>query len=177
MKNFCHSFLPRFVARFTKDQSGQVLPWMALLMVLFLGMAGLTIDLGRAYVCYRELQASTDAAALAGAYAMTQSGATVSSSTSMACSFSANTDTSGKNPLSCNVAGGNGTGVFGIKALAEHEMVYDAADSMLLGDAKCSSCCLPGKKAVDSAEGLDRFGRKFTGHWVVKPGREVNVDC
>jgi Flp pilus assembly protein TadG len=109
MKNFCHSFLPRFVARFTKDQSGQVLPWMALLMVLFLGMAGLTIDLGRAYVCYRELQASTDAAALAGAYAMTQSGATVSSSTSMACSFSANTDTSGKNPLSCNVAGGNGT--------------------------------------------------------------------
>ena len=65
-------------------------------------------------------------------------------------------------------------GVFGLKALAEHEMVYDAAESMLLGDAKCSSCCLPGKKAVETAEGLDRFGRKFTGHWVVKPGREVN---
>jgi Flp pilus assembly protein TadG len=109
MKNFCHSFLPRFATRFTKDQSGQVLPWMALLMVLFLGMAGLTIDLGRAYVCYRELQASSDAAALAGAYAMTQSGATVNSSKSMACSFSANTNTSGSNPLSCSVAGGNST--------------------------------------------------------------------
>lgn len=59
-----------------KDQRGQVLPWSALLMVLFLGMGGLTIDLSRAYVCYRELQASTDAATLAGAYAMTLSGAT-----------------------------------------------------------------------------------------------------
>ena len=50
MTKFWNSFLPRFVSRFTKDQSGQVLPWMALLMVLFLGMAGLTVDLGRAYV-------------------------------------------------------------------------------------------------------------------------------
>jgi hypothetical protein len=59
-----------------EDQRGQVLPWMALLMVLFLGMAGLTVDLGHAYVVYRELQGSTDAAVLAGAYAMTLSGAT-----------------------------------------------------------------------------------------------------
>src|SRR5580692_9849457 len=76
MTKFWNSFLPRFVSRFTKDQRGQVLPWMALLMVLFLGMAGLTIDLGHAYVVYRELQTSTDAATLAGAYAMTLSGAT-----------------------------------------------------------------------------------------------------
>jgi len=62
-----------------KDQNGQVLPWMTLLMVLFCGMAGLTLDLGHAYVCYRELQASTDAAALAGAYAM---GLTTTTSTS-----------------------------------------------------------------------------------------------
>ena len=65
-------------------------------------------------------------------------------------------------------------GVFGLKALAEHEMAYDAAESLLLGDEKCTSCCLPGKKAVEWAEGLDRYGRKFTGHWIVKPGREVN---
>ena len=61
-----------------EDQRGQILPWMALLMVLFLGMAGLTIDLGHAYVCHRELQASTDAATLAGAYAMTLPDATSS---------------------------------------------------------------------------------------------------
>jgi hypothetical protein len=65
-------------------------------------------------------------------------------------------------------------GVFGLKALSEHEMAYDASESVMLGDEKCTSCCLPGKKAVDWAEGLDRFGRKFTGHWVVKPGREIN---
>ncbi|MGA2730169.1 MAG: pilus assembly protein TadG-related protein [Terracidiphilus sp.] len=68
-----------FLKRAVTDQRGQVLPWMALLMVLFLGMGGLTIDLGHAFVVYRELQSSTDAATLAGAYAMTLSGATSTS--------------------------------------------------------------------------------------------------
>ena len=47
-----------------------------MLLIVFFGMAGLTLDLGHAYVSYRELQASTDAAALSGAYAMAQPGAT-----------------------------------------------------------------------------------------------------
>jgi hypothetical protein len=68
--------------RMLKDERGQILPWMVFLSVLVIGVAGLTIDLGHAYVCYRELQASTDAAALAGAYAMTLSGATQASVTS-----------------------------------------------------------------------------------------------
>src|SRR4051794_32855016 len=59
------------------DQNGQVLPWMAFLMCLFIGAAGITVDLGHAYVCYRELQASTDAAALAAGYQLSQSTATV----------------------------------------------------------------------------------------------------
>jgi Putative Flp pilus-assembly TadE/G-like len=88
-----------------KKQEGQILPWMALLTVLFLGMAGLTIDLGRAYVAYRQLQASTDAAALAGAYAMTVSGATTASVTTQTCSYSSNTN-SGTN---CPTASYNGT--------------------------------------------------------------------
>ncbi len=50
-----------------KDERGQVLPFVMLLMVSLLGMAALVIDLGHAYFCYRELQAATDAAALAGA--------------------------------------------------------------------------------------------------------------
>jgi len=69
----------RILNQVFEDQKGQVLPWMALLMILFLGMSGLTLDLGRAYVAYRELQTSTDAAALSGAYAMTLSGATSTS--------------------------------------------------------------------------------------------------
>lgn len=63
------------------EQDGQILPWMVAMSVAFLGMAGLTLDLGHAYVSYRELQASTDAAALAGAYAMDLSTATSDSVT------------------------------------------------------------------------------------------------
>ncbi len=66
------------VARIFSDQRGQLLPWMALLMILFLGFAGLAMDLGQAYIAYRELQASSDAAALAGGYAMSITGETTS---------------------------------------------------------------------------------------------------
>jgi Putative Flp pilus-assembly TadE/G-like len=78
-----HHFL-----RIIKDQSGQILPWMVFLNVLFLGAAGLTLDLGHAYVCYRELQASTDAAALAGAYEMSSSTATSTSVKAAVTSYS-----------------------------------------------------------------------------------------
>lgn len=75
MNSCCKSFVLRTI----RDESGQILPWMVFLVVLFLGMAGLTLDIGHAYICYHELQASTDAAALAGAWEMSQSGATVAS--------------------------------------------------------------------------------------------------
>ena len=102
MKN-CRSLLLRLLV----NEEGQVLPWMVLLVILFLGMAGLTVDLGRAWVCYRELQASTDAAALAGASAMTLSSATPASVYSAACSYSANTNIA--QTSNCSVVGNNGT--------------------------------------------------------------------
>jgi Putative Flp pilus-assembly TadE/G-like len=74
--------------RLVRDQQGQVLPWMALLGALVVGVAGLVVDLGHAYVCYRQLQASTDAAALAGAYALALSQATPSSVQARAQAFS-----------------------------------------------------------------------------------------
>ena len=69
----------RNLLRILQSENGQILPWMALMITLVCGAAGLTIDLGHAYVCYRKLQSSTDAAALAGAYAMSQAGATQTS--------------------------------------------------------------------------------------------------
>jgi Flp pilus assembly protein TadG len=80
---------------------------MALLTVLFLGMAGLTIDLGSAYVDYRELQGSTDAAALSAAHAMGLGGATNASVTAAACNLSANT--AGSTNSDCTVIGTNST--------------------------------------------------------------------
>jgi Flp pilus assembly protein TadG len=63
MKNQTRPFLRRAI----KQQDGQVLPWVAFMMMLFLGMSAFVVDVGHAYYCYQELQAATDAAALAGA--------------------------------------------------------------------------------------------------------------
>ena len=52
------------------DQSAQVLPVMAFMLVALLVCTGFVVDLGHAFVCYRELQAATDAAALAGAQSL-----------------------------------------------------------------------------------------------------------
>jgi hypothetical protein len=70
------------------EESGQALPLMALLSILFLGFAGLTLDVGNAYFSYRDLQATTDAAALAGALAMVQPGATTATVTAAVNSYS-----------------------------------------------------------------------------------------
>jgi Putative Flp pilus-assembly TadE/G-like len=66
------------LTRALRNENGQVLPWMVFLAGLTFGAAGLTIDLGHAFISYRQLQTSTDAAAMAGAYAMIQPGATTS---------------------------------------------------------------------------------------------------
>jgi hypothetical protein len=52
------------------DEGGQVLPWVVVMMLTVLGVAALVVDCGRAMVIQRELQASTDAAALAAAQTM-----------------------------------------------------------------------------------------------------------
>ena len=85
----------RFLVR---SERGQALPWMVLLTVLFLGMAGLTIDLGQAYVCYRELQASTDAAALAGAQELSASTATSTAVTAAVNAYSSKSGAANANP-------------------------------------------------------------------------------
>jgi len=74
-------------SRFIADQSGQVLPWMLFLFCLFIGAAGITVDLGHAYVCHRELQGSTDAAALAAGYELSQPTATVASVKAVASNY------------------------------------------------------------------------------------------
>lgn len=73
------------------EDNGQAIPWMVFFMALFLGSAGITLDLGRVYVAYQELQASTDAAALAGAYALAEPSATAASVESAVASVSSAT--------------------------------------------------------------------------------------
>jgi Flp pilus assembly protein TadG len=49
------------------DENGQVFVFLAVMLVVLLGCAALVIDVGRAYLAKRHLQASADAAATAGA--------------------------------------------------------------------------------------------------------------
>jgi len=56
-----------FLRRALKDEHGQVLPATLLGLVAFIGFAGLSIEVGHGYYAVQKLQASTNAAALAGA--------------------------------------------------------------------------------------------------------------
>lgn len=59
-----------------KDDRGQVLPVMGLMLVVLLATAGLVVDMGHVGYVHAELQAATDAAALAGAQALPKTSAT-----------------------------------------------------------------------------------------------------
>ncbi|MFZ0661082.1 MAG: TadG family pilus assembly protein [Acidobacteriaceae bacterium] len=66
-------FLSR-LGRVLRSENAQVLPMMAVLMIGFLGMAAIVMDVGDIYYSYHELQASTNAAAMAAAEALPTSG-------------------------------------------------------------------------------------------------------
>src|SRR5580765_5178338 len=57
----------RRVMRPRRNENGQVIAIVAILLVAFIGMLGLVIDVGRIYVAQRHLQIAVDAAALAAA--------------------------------------------------------------------------------------------------------------
>ena len=56
-----------FLLRLMKHDDGAIIAWSILLIPLMLGVAGLVVDVGYMYLCQRELQISTDAAAMAAA--------------------------------------------------------------------------------------------------------------
>lgn len=60
---------------------GAILPIVAMLMVVFIGMLGFAFDLGRVAVCRAQLQGAADAAALAGASALGDDALIMSSQT------------------------------------------------------------------------------------------------
>jgi hypothetical protein len=74
-----------FLCRAHKDQRGQVLGMAVVLMFVLFVFAALVVDFGHVYFSFRELQSSTDAAALAGAEALPTSAA---AATSAATSYS-----------------------------------------------------------------------------------------
>src|SRR5258705_13294898 len=61
-----------------RAQRGQAIVLIALVLTIVVGMAAIAIDGSRAYALRRDLQAATDAAALAAADKMQQTGSYVS---------------------------------------------------------------------------------------------------
>jgi hypothetical protein len=62
----------------SRNESGQVLVFVAILLAAVIGLSAFVIDLGYAYYAQRSLQASADAAALAGAQELPDPAASVS---------------------------------------------------------------------------------------------------
>jgi len=68
MNSNAFSLTRRALLHSWKDERGQILPVMLIFCTVLLAMVGFTADVGNLYLCYHELQASSDAAALAGAW-------------------------------------------------------------------------------------------------------------
>jgi hypothetical protein len=85
-----------------KGQRGQTLILLTMWLPIFFGLAALVVDVGMLYFYQSELNASTQAAALAGAAAMSQPGATVATTTAAVTTY---TSTSGNNNAFNNLPG------------------------------------------------------------------------
>ena len=72
---------PQPFTRRPSPQSGQTLVLVSICLVVLIAMAALAIDLTTLYVARREMQRAADAAALAGAKALVNSGVTTSPAT------------------------------------------------------------------------------------------------
>jgi Flp pilus assembly protein TadG len=84
------STIVSFVRRALHDERGQVLPWLAMGFVGMLGMGGLTVDVGRAYVVHAQLQNYANAAVLAAA-GLVYNTSTTTNATTEANAFSGST--------------------------------------------------------------------------------------
>jgi Flp pilus assembly protein TadG len=81
MKTNCFSFLRRLLS----DKRGQSMVWVGVSLTALLGLSGLTLDVGHAYVVRSQLQSVVNAAALAGV-----SGLATSTAPSVVSAFEAN---------------------------------------------------------------------------------------
>src|SRR5438067_13678399 len=73
-----------------RRQSGQAIVLIALMLTVLIGMVAIAIDGSRAYALRRDLQPATDAAALAAADKMQQTGSYVSAEQAATAVFGSN---------------------------------------------------------------------------------------
>jgi hypothetical protein len=86
-----------------RDVTGQVLVFVVIVMVVLIALTGFAVDVGRAYFTQRALQASADAAALAGAQELPDPGASISTAHGYSGQDGAKNKTKGVDGVSANV--------------------------------------------------------------------------
>ncbi len=67
---------PSMLGRFLREEDGAVLPFVAIMLISLIATSGLVFDVGRVLAARRQLQETTDAAALAGGSALPGTDAT-----------------------------------------------------------------------------------------------------
>src|SRR5438445_13177713 len=87
---FARGQLPQRVGKRRGKQSGQAIVLIALMLTVLIGMVAIAIDGSRAYALRRGIQAATDAAALAAADKMQQTGSYVSAEQAATAIFGTN---------------------------------------------------------------------------------------
>lgn len=96
MRNNSESFLRKAL----RDQRGQVLPWVIFGMIGLLSMAGVSVDVGKAYAVRNQLQSAVNAAALAGAAEVYNNPTGNTSPTAVATQYLTQNNTTGLTPVS-----------------------------------------------------------------------------
>ena len=101
--------LRRFVMAFCEDSSGVILPYAALLIVVFVALMGLALDGGRQVSLQTQMQSIADSLALAGARELNQqSGA----------------QTRAANAINAIIANANGISGLGYSGTITHSVAF-----------------------------------------------------
>jgi Putative Flp pilus-assembly TadE/G-like/von Willebrand factor type A domain len=162
-------------SRQARAESGQVLVLVAVALAVLLGMAALTIDVGFAYYAQRSLQASADAAALAGAQELPVGG----DATAMAHRYAASaggknqrenipgvvTEVETKCVLNMGPCDPFNTIVVTQRANVGTHFAGILGLDQFTVRAKAAACAPCGSKPVDVMLVLDRTGSMCEDHW------------
>jgi len=159
--------------RLRGNQSGQVIVLFALGLIVMLGVAALAIDVGYAFYVKRSLQASADAAALAGAQSLPSPGAATATAFQYGGAEGGKNHTANVPPVSTtvttkcvSVAPCNPVNAI----VVEQSAVVPTRFAKLLGvdsfhiDVKATACSPCGAKPLDIMLVLDRTGSMCQDH-------------
>jgi hypothetical protein len=180
--------VPAAGSRRTNDlaaaETGQVIPLLAVSLVVLLAFLGLVIDIGKAYYVQRSLQSAADAAALAGAADLPSTSAALATARAYGSGARMRNDQSRIDaPVTETITAKCLTS---IRGCAPHNAVVvdevakvDTAFLRVLGlgqatiDVRATACSPCGARPLDIMLVLDRTGSMCVDHW----GKDQHPGC